>query len=87
LILYGREARKQSYIVANRIYLVGKMFAISWASISALDLISCAPSFLIPSEVKAEYRYDAIERTIAIAPISTRTKMFLVFLESLIDTM
>jgi hypothetical protein len=85
--LYGREARKQSYIVANRIYLVGKMFAISWASISALDLISCAPIFLIPSEVKAEYRYDAIERTIAIAPISTRTKMFLVFLESLIDTM
>jgi hypothetical protein len=63
------------------------MFAISWASISALDLISCAPIFLISSEVKAEYPYHAIERTIAIASISTRTKMLLVFLESLIDTM
>ena len=85
--MYGREARKQSYIVANSIYLVGKIFAISWTFISALDLISCAPIFLISSEVKADYRYDAIEITIAIAPISTRTKMLLVFLESLIDTM
>jgi hypothetical protein len=54
---------------------------------SALDLISCAAIFIISSEVKAEYRYDAIDRTNAIAPISTSSKMLLVFLESLIDTM
>jgi hypothetical protein len=49
-----------------------KMIAISWASISALELISWAPIFLISSEVKEEYRYDAIEGPMAIAPINTR---------------
>jgi hypothetical protein len=49
-----------------------KMIAISWASISALELISWAPIFLISSEVKEEYRYDAIERPMAIAPINQK---------------
>jgi hypothetical protein len=37
--------------------------------------MSCAPIFLISSEVKTEYWYDASERPIAIVPISARTKM------------
>lgn len=47
--------------------------------------MSCAPIFLISSEVKTEYWYDAIERPIAIAPISTTTKMLVLF-DSLWDT-
>jgi hypothetical protein len=49
----------------------------SWASISALDLMSRTAICLISSEVKAEYWYDAIERATAIAPIKTRSKMLL----------
>ena len=59
-----------------------RLFAMSWACISALDLMSVAAIFLISPEVKAEYCYDAIERATAIAPIKTRSKMLL-SLESL----
>jgi hypothetical protein len=49
----------------------------SWASISALDFMSCVAIFLVSYEVKEEFWYDAIERPIAIAPIRTRRKMLL----------
>jgi hypothetical protein len=44
-----------------------------------LDLMSCAPIFLISSEVIAEKWYEISESAMAIAPISIRTKTLLLF--------
>jgi hypothetical protein len=47
--------------------------------------MSCAPIFIISSEVKAENWYDVSERPMAIAPINIRTRALVLF-ESLWDT-